>query len=89
MMIDKNSPWRDFQNDVLITSLTIGRIGGIDAPLLGRQCIDPYAGNCSLARDIKNSVSRIILVIELILKSIGPVRQLFDAPLQDLVKRRW
>jgi hypothetical protein len=33
------------------------------------------------------SVTRIIVVVELILQSISPVCQSVDAPLQDLVKR--
>jgi hypothetical protein len=74
------------QNDVHITSFTIGG----DAPLHGRQCIVPYAGNrCLIRHDIKKGVSRIIAVVELILKGIGPVCKSVDAPLQDLVKRRW
>ena len=73
------------QNDVHITSFTIG---GTDAPLHGRHCKVPYAGNCCLVRrDIKRGVSRIITAVELILESISPVGQLFDGPLQDLVKR--
>jgi hypothetical protein len=81
------SSWRDIQKDVHITSFTIG---AIDVPLLGRQFKVPNAGNCCLVRgDIKISVTRIIAVIELILKSISPVCQSVDAPLQDLVKCRW
>jgi hypothetical protein len=71
------------QNDVQVISFTIG---GIDAPLLGRQCIIPYAGNCSIVRDIKKSVSRIITTMELILKSISSVWQSSDEPLEKFVK---
>jgi hypothetical protein len=77
---------RDFQNDVHITSFTIG---AIDVPLLGRQTKVPNAGDCCLVRgDVKIIVTRIIAVVELILQSIRPVCQSVDAPLEDLVKRR-
>src|ERR1700728_1116528 len=72
------------QKDIRITSFTIG---GNDAPWHGRQCIDPYAGNCSLVRDIKRSISCIIPVVELILKSISSVLLSSDAPLGGFVKR--
>jgi hypothetical protein len=71
------------QNDVHITSFAIR---GIDAPLHGRQCKVPYAGNCCLVRrDIKRGVTCIIAVVELILQNISPVWQIFDGPLQNLV----
>jgi hypothetical protein len=58
--------------------------------LHGRQSGVPNAGDCCLIfGDSKMCVTRIIAVVELILKSISPVFQLVDAPLQDLVKRRW
>ena len=83
---DKSSSWRGFQNDVHIASFTIG---GIDAPLHGRQCKVPNARNCRLVRrGIKISVTRIIAAVELILQSISTVCQSADAPLQDLVNRR-
>jgi len=74
------------RNDVHITSFTIG---GIDAPLLGRQCQVRNGGNCCLVRrNIRMSVTRITAVVVLILQSISPVCQSVDVPLQDLVKRR-
>jgi hypothetical protein len=74
------------QNDVHITSFTIG---AIDVPSLGCQCRVPNARNCPLVRrDIMIIVTCIILVVELILQSISPICQSVDAPLEDLVKRR-
>jgi len=74
------------KNGVHIASFTIG---AIDAPLHGRQCKVPNAGNhCLIRRDIKISVTSIIVVVELILQSISPVCQSADAPLEDLIKSR-
>src|ERR1700728_4846092 len=79
--------WRDSENNVHITSFTIGEV---DAPLHRRQFRVPNTGNCCLVRlDTKISVTCIIAVVELILQSICPVCQSIDAPLQDSVKRRW